>query len=55
MVPGDWLDYRFEAQRPVAFNIHYHEGQGGCHAGLGATARPMNPARSGRWFPRTIA
>jgi hypothetical protein len=27
MVPGDRLDYRFEAQRPVAFNIHYHEGK----------------------------
>jgi len=27
LVPGDRLDYRFEAQRPVAFNIHYHEGK----------------------------
>jgi hypothetical protein len=27
MVPGDWLVYRFTAQRPVAFNIHYHEGK----------------------------
>ena len=27
MVPGDWLVYRFSAQRPVAFNIHYHEGK----------------------------
>jgi hypothetical protein len=27
MMPGDWLSYRFDAQRPVAFNIHYHEGQ----------------------------
>src|SRR4030095_2506140 len=27
MVPGDRLDYRFEAQRAVAFNIHYHEGK----------------------------
>lgn len=27
MAPGDWLVYRFTAQRPVAFNIHYHEGQ----------------------------
>lgn len=27
MVPGDRIDYRFEAQRPVAFNIHYHEGK----------------------------
>jgi hypothetical protein len=27
MVPGDRLDYSFEAQRPVAFNIHYHEGK----------------------------
>ena len=27
MVPGDWLVYRFAAQRPVAFNIHYHEGK----------------------------
>lgn len=26
LMPGDWLSYRFEAQRPVAFNIHYHEG-----------------------------
>jgi hypothetical protein len=26
MIPGDWLSYRFTAQRPVAFNIHYHEG-----------------------------
>jgi len=27
MVPGDRLEYRFEARAPVAFNIHYHEGQ----------------------------
>ena len=27
MKPGDVLDYRFEAQRPVTFNIHYHEGK----------------------------
>jgi hypothetical protein len=27
MVPGDLLVYRFAAQRPVAFNIHYHEGK----------------------------
>jgi hypothetical protein len=27
MVPGDRLVYRFAAQRPVAFNIHYHEGK----------------------------
>jgi hypothetical protein len=27
MGPGDWLVYRFTAQRPVAFNIHYHEGK----------------------------
>jgi hypothetical protein len=27
LVPGDRLDYRFEAQRPVKFNIHYHEGK----------------------------
>ena len=27
MVPGDWLVYRFTSQRPVAFNIHYHEGK----------------------------
>ncbi len=27
MAPGDWLVYRFLAQRPVAFNIHYHEGK----------------------------
>ena len=27
MAPGDWLSYRFEAQRPVAFNIHYHDGK----------------------------
>jgi hypothetical protein len=27
MAPGDWLVYRFTAQRPVAFNIHYHEGK----------------------------
>ena len=27
MLPGDWLVYRFQAQRPVAFNIHYHEGK----------------------------
>ncbi len=27
MTPGDWLTYRFDAQRPVAFNIHYREGQ----------------------------
>lgn len=25
--PGDRLVYRFTAQRPVAFNIHYHEGK----------------------------
>ena len=24
---GDWLVYRFEAQRPVAFNIRYKEGK----------------------------
>jgi hypothetical protein len=27
MVPGDWLVYRFAAQRPVDFNIHYREGK----------------------------
>ena len=27
LIPGDWLVYRFDAQRPVAFNIHYHEGK----------------------------
>ena len=27
MAPGDRLSYRFEAQRPVKFNIHYHEGK----------------------------
>ena len=27
MSPGDRLVYRFTAQRPVAFNIHYHEGK----------------------------
>ena len=27
MVPGDVLDYQFTTQRPVAFNIHYHEGK----------------------------
>ncbi len=26
LVPGDQLEYRFEAVAPVAFNIHYHEG-----------------------------
>jgi hypothetical protein len=27
LTPGDRIVYRFEAQRPVAFNIHYHEGK----------------------------
>ena len=27
LIPGDWLVYRFTAQRPVDFNIHYHEGK----------------------------
>jgi hypothetical protein len=27
MVPGDRLEYRFEARAPLAFNIHYHEGK----------------------------
>ena len=27
MGPGDRLVYRFRAQRPVSFNIHYHEGK----------------------------
>lgn len=27
MVPGDWLVYRFTAQRPVDFNIQYREGK----------------------------
>ena len=27
MGPGDWLVYRFTAQRPVAFSIGYHEGK----------------------------
>jgi hypothetical protein len=26
MKPGDVLDYHFDAQRPVTFNIHFHEG-----------------------------
>jgi hypothetical protein len=26
LVPGDRLDYRFEAQRPVTFHIYYQEG-----------------------------
>ena len=27
LVPGDWLVYRFTAQRPVNFNIHYLDGK----------------------------
>jgi len=27
LVPGDRLEYRFEAGAPLAFNIHYHEGK----------------------------
>ena len=27
LVPGDRLEYRFAAGAPLAFNIHYHEGQ----------------------------
>jgi hypothetical protein len=27
LAPGDRLSYRFDAQRPVAFNIHYHQGK----------------------------
>jgi len=27
MGPGDRLVYRFTSRRPVAFNIHYHEGK----------------------------
>ena len=27
LVPGDWLVYRFAAQRPVDFNIHYLDGK----------------------------
>ena len=27
LTPEDRLVYRFTAQRPVAFNIHYHEGK----------------------------
>jgi hypothetical protein len=27
LVPGDWLVYRFTAQRPVDFSIAYHEGK----------------------------
>ena len=27
LIPGDWLVYRFTAQRPVDFNIHYQEGK----------------------------
>jgi hypothetical protein len=26
LVPGDRLDFRFEAQRPVAFHIYYKDG-----------------------------
>ena len=26
LVPGDRLDYRFEAQRPVTFHIYYKDG-----------------------------
>lgn len=26
LVPGDRLDFRFEAQRPVAFHIYYQDG-----------------------------
>jgi hypothetical protein len=27
LLPGDWLIYRFTAQRPVDFSIAYHEGK----------------------------
>ena len=26
LAPGDRLDYRFASTEPVAFNIHYHDG-----------------------------
>lgn len=26
LAPGDRLDYRFTSTSPVAFNVHYHEG-----------------------------
>lgn len=26
LTPGDRLDYRFSSTEPVAFNIHYHDG-----------------------------
>mgnify|MGYP001176792527 FL=1 len=26
LAPGDRLDWRFESQAPVDFNIHYHDG-----------------------------
>jgi len=26
LVPGDQLEYRFDSAIPLAFNIHYHEG-----------------------------
>lgn len=27
MAPGERLDYHFQSERPVNFNIHYHEGE----------------------------
>jgi hypothetical protein len=45
--PGDRIDYGFESSEPVAFNIHYHEG----NAVLMPITRENSRADSGIFAP----
>jgi hypothetical protein len=48
LVPGDRLDYRFSSTAPVAFNIHYHDGNAIVipitHEGVTADSGIFHPA-----------
>jgi hypothetical protein len=48
LAPGDRLDYRFSSTAPVAFNIHYHDGNAIVipitHEGVTADAGIFHPA-----------
>jgi hypothetical protein len=48
LAPGDRLDYRFNSTAPVAFNIHYHDGNAIVipitHEGVTADSGIFHPA-----------
>ena len=48
LAPGDRLDYRFSSTAPIAFNIHYHDGNAIVipitHEGVTADSGIFHPA-----------